>query len=45
MFCRALLAKPVIEGIFALEDMATAQAMPDRRQVFGKLLLDPTCAG
>ena len=34
--------KPVIQEIFALEDVSRAQAMLDARQVFGKLLLDPT---
>ncbi len=37
--------KPVIQEVFALEDVAKAQAMLDSRQVFGKLLLDPTRAG
>ena len=37
--------KPVIQEIFALEDVAKAQALLDSRQVFGKLLLDPTRAG
>ena len=34
--------KPVIQEIFALEDVSRTQAMLDARQVFGKLLLDPT---
>ena len=34
--------RPVVQETFALEDVAKAQAMLDARQVFGKLLLDPT---
>ena len=33
---------PVIQEIFALEDVARGQAMLENRQVFGKLLVDPT---
>jgi 2-desacetyl-2-hydroxyethyl bacteriochlorophyllide A dehydrogenase len=34
--------RPVIQQVFALEDLTKAQAMLQDRQVFGKLLLDPT---
>ena len=34
--------RPVVQETFALEDVARAQGMLDARQVFGKLLLDPT---
>ena len=34
--------RPVVQQTFPLEDVARAQAMLDGRQVFGKLLLDPT---
>lgn len=37
--------KPVIQEIFALEDVARAQAMLENRQVFGKLLIDPAMTG
>ena len=36
--------KPVIQEIFALQDIPRAQALLDSRQVFGKLLIDPTLA-
>ena len=36
--------KPVIQEVFALQDIPRAQALLDRRQVFGKLLIDPTLA-
>lgn len=36
--------KPVIQEVFALQDIPRAQALLDRRQVFGKLLVDPTLA-
>lgn len=37
--------RPVIHEIFALEDVQKAQEMLESRQVFGKLLLDPTRTG
>jgi len=37
--------RPVIHEIFALEDVRKAQEMLESRQVFGKLLLDPTRTG
>lgn len=37
--------RPVIHEIFALEDVKKAQEMLESRQVFGKLLLDPTRTG
>ena len=37
--------KPVIQQVFALQDVAKAQALLESRQVFGKLLLDPTRVG
>lgn len=36
--------KPVIQEVFALQDIPRAQALLDSRQVFGKLLIDPTLA-
>ena len=36
--------RPVVQETFPLEDVARAQGMLDARQVFGKLLLDPTRA-
>ncbi len=36
--------KPVIQEVFALQDIPRAQALLDSRQVFGKLLVDPTLA-
>ena len=34
--------RPVIQEVFALQDIPRAQAMLGSRQVFGKLLVDPT---
>ncbi len=36
--------KPEIQEVFALQDIPRAQALLDSRQVFGKLLVDPTLA-
>ena len=34
--------RPVIQQVFALQDIPRAQALLGSRQVFGKLLIDPT---
>lgn len=34
--------RPIIQQVFALEQIADAQALLEQRRVFGKLLLDPT---
>jgi NADPH:quinone reductase-like Zn-dependent oxidoreductase len=34
--------RPVIQQVFPLEGLESAQALMRQRKVFGKLLLDPT---
>lgn len=37
--------RPVVQEVFALDDVVRAQGLLEDRQVFGKLLLDPQLAG